>query len=414
MSAPSVRARVLRRAAWRAVEALESRTLLSSVSGTVYADANANGAWDSGEAALSTPAVTVYADLNHAGHFESGDPSATTSSGAYTLTLASSPDAYTIAVEPVGGRVLSSGSRSVSLPADSSTATADFGEAPLPLTGLAASSISSGEIDLAWSLDAAYSGSGTGIEVDRSIDGSSFSTLATLSNTASGYQDTTVNSDTRYWYQVKEASGFAFDTPASNTADAYSAPAAPSSVNSSIDGSNTVTLNWTNNASSATTFTVGRSSDGGSTFSDFTPTGAGVTTWTDATAARETGYVYRVIARDNGQSSTASHDRRGHAAGGPVGAKRFGDDQRGHGFGLPGLDEQFLLFDRLYRHPHGQRHLGLHDAGNDDFHQLLGFDPVRRQLHLRRDRHGQWRGLDAGDPRGQHAAGRTERPGFQH
>ncbi len=55
-----------------------------SVSGTVFADANANGKPDSGEAGLA--GVTVYDDANNDGKLDDGEPSVVTSStGAYTL-----------------------------------------------------------------------------------------------------------------------------------------------------------------------------------------------------------------------------------------------------------------------------------------------------------------------------------------
>src|SRR5580704_15782803 len=47
------RAAVVRWAAWRCVEALESRTLLSTVSGTVYSDVSLNGSYGGGDPALA-------------------------------------------------------------------------------------------------------------------------------------------------------------------------------------------------------------------------------------------------------------------------------------------------------------------------------------------------------------------------
>ena len=56
-----------------------------SISGTVFADTNANGIQDSGETGI--PGVTVFIDVANAGVFKTGDPQTTTnSSGNYTFT----------------------------------------------------------------------------------------------------------------------------------------------------------------------------------------------------------------------------------------------------------------------------------------------------------------------------------------
>ncbi len=67
------------------IDPLESRLLLSTVSGTAYADFNANGVRDAGEPALA--GWTVYIDANHNLKLDAGDVSTTTSSaGLYTFT----------------------------------------------------------------------------------------------------------------------------------------------------------------------------------------------------------------------------------------------------------------------------------------------------------------------------------------
>jgi CSLREA domain-containing protein len=56
----------------------------ATVSGTVFNDANGDGAQDNGEAGLA--AVQVYLDLGNVGHFVTGDPTTMTSAnGGYTL-----------------------------------------------------------------------------------------------------------------------------------------------------------------------------------------------------------------------------------------------------------------------------------------------------------------------------------------
>lgn len=76
--------------------------LVSSITGTVFADTNNDGVQDNGETGLA--GVTVYADLNSDGKLDPGDPSATTAAdGSYTLTGLTAGTTYTIReVVPTG------------------------------------------------------------------------------------------------------------------------------------------------------------------------------------------------------------------------------------------------------------------------------------------------------------------------
>jgi hypothetical protein len=74
-----------------------------TVTGTIYNDANANGAMDSGEAGVA--GFTVYADLKHDGTLDAGDPSAVSDpAGNYTLAgVPADGNSYSIRVVPNPG-----------------------------------------------------------------------------------------------------------------------------------------------------------------------------------------------------------------------------------------------------------------------------------------------------------------------
>jgi len=104
----------------------------SSITGTVFNDANNNGVQDSGEMGLA--GVTVYADLNHDSKLDPGDPSTTTAAdGSYVLSGLTAGTTYTIReVVPAGyGETAPSGYSAQVTAAAASVAGPTFGDAPL-------------------------------------------------------------------------------------------------------------------------------------------------------------------------------------------------------------------------------------------------------------------------------------------
>src|SRR5687767_2826932 len=72
-------------------ERLELRTLLATVSGTIFEDLDADGAWSSGEPRWTSSAVRVYYDANGNGSLDPLGAEASvlsdTTNGNYTLTF---------------------------------------------------------------------------------------------------------------------------------------------------------------------------------------------------------------------------------------------------------------------------------------------------------------------------------------
>jgi hypothetical protein len=84
-----------------ALERLEPRALLASLSGVVFDDPNSNGVRDAGEIGLA--GITVYLDQNRNGVFDPGEISATTASnGAYAFSNLPA-GSYTVRQEGVAG-----------------------------------------------------------------------------------------------------------------------------------------------------------------------------------------------------------------------------------------------------------------------------------------------------------------------
>jgi len=102
-----------------------------SISGTVYRDADNDGARDSGEAGIA--GVNVYLDANGNGRPDAGERTATTdAAGRYTLSPLTS-GAYTVRLVTPAGLVRTApgeGSYSVKLGAGKNVAGRDFGAVP--------------------------------------------------------------------------------------------------------------------------------------------------------------------------------------------------------------------------------------------------------------------------------------------
>jgi hypothetical protein len=88
--------------------------------------------------------------------------------------------------------------------------------APAAPTNLVASAASSSAIDLSWNNPA---GLLTSIRIERSLDGSHFTTLKVLGGTATSYSDTGLSASTKYYYRVYAAND-AGESPASGIAGA--------------------------------------------------------------------------------------------------------------------------------------------------------------------------------------------------
>lgn len=87
-------------------------------------------------------------------------------------------------------------------------------------SGLSATAIDSGQIDLAWTDESADE---TGFKIQRSTDGVTFTDLDTAAAEAESYSDTTCAANTRYWYKVC-ATNAGGDSAYTTAANAKTAP----------------------------------------------------------------------------------------------------------------------------------------------------------------------------------------------
>lgn len=161
-------------------------------------------------------------------------------------------------------------------------------------SGLTASANSPINISLSWTDNESTA---TGYLVQRSIDGKTFATIATLNSAdADSYTDAAAYSGRANYYRVRAFAGAnssAFTAVASVTTAAL---AAPSALAAAASAPNTVSLTWTDNDANATGYVVQRSTDGKTFVNIATLNSAVAASYTDNAAASGHTNYYRVRA----------------------------------------------------------------------------------------------------------------------
>ncbi|MBI2919121.1 MAG: fibronectin type III domain-containing protein [Chloroflexi bacterium] len=172
--------------------------------------------------------------------------------------------------------------------------------APSALGGVV---VSATRIDLTWT-DSADNESG--FRIERSTDGTSFTTLDTVAAGAAALSDTTVTAGGTYFYRVVAFNG-AGDSAASNVLEmAVLAPAQPTALSATIFSTTQVDLTWTNNVTNATEFRIMRSTDGTNFTLLDTVAGPNVTTYSNTGLTAGDAFWYQVVAANSVGSSAPS------------------------------------------------------------------------------------------------------------
>ncbi|AYQ35577.1 fibronectin type III domain-containing protein [Runella sp. SP2] len=176
---------------------------------------------------------------------------------------------------------------------------------PRPPSGLTATATSSSQINLSWTDNASDE---TGIEIERSTDGTNFAKIADVGANTTTYSNTGLNASTRYWYRVRAANS-AGASSYTNVADAttqappVTIPRPPSGLTATATSSSQINLSWTDNASDETGFEIERSTDG-TNFAKIADVGANTTTYSNTGLNASTRYWYRVRAKNSAGASS--------------------------------------------------------------------------------------------------------------
>jgi subtilase family serine protease len=169
-------------------------------------------------------------------------------------------------------------------------------------TGLTAKAVSATQVNLAWSNSNA-SGVTSNVVQRSANGGSTWTTLGSVSATATTYTDSTASAGTTYSYRVYASNG-SVNSATSNVASVTTIPAAPQNVAATAASASQINVTWSNVAG-ATGFRVDRSTDG-ATWSTVGTVGSGVTSFANTGLAAGTTYSYRVLATNGSGTSAAS------------------------------------------------------------------------------------------------------------
>jgi titin len=163
------------------------------------------------------------------------------------------------------------------------------------------------QIVLSWTNN---SSSQTANEVLRSLDGVSFSHLASTTATSTSYTDTSVAAATTYYYQVRAYNTVGYsgvsNTASDTTADVPAVPTMTSATTVTGTSTSQIDLVWADNSGNENNFFVERSTVSSTTgFAFISAKSANVTTHTDTNiSTTTTTYYYRVYAA-NGYGNSA-------------------------------------------------------------------------------------------------------------
>ncbi|HET6251018.1 MAG TPA: fibronectin type III domain-containing protein, partial [Tepidisphaeraceae bacterium] len=174
---------------------------------------------------------------------------------------------------------------------------------PATPTGITASASSDTSITVGWTNASAVAG---GFIVQRSTDGTTFTTIATPDAGATSFLDTGLSENTAYYYRIEAVGPGGLDSTPSTVTNAVTNPSAPSNVVTTARSTSRIDLSWTNNSADATGYIVQRSSGGADFITVGTPSGIGSTQFSDTGLVEGITYTYRVEAVDTSTMSAFS------------------------------------------------------------------------------------------------------------
>lgn len=178
--------------------------------------------------------------------------------------------------------------------------------APVAPADLTATAKSISQIDLAWTDN---SNNEAGFLIEQSPDGTTWSTLVTAAENATGYSHTGLSTKTTYFYRVRAQNtyGNSAFTSSVNSTTLDIPPVAPGSLTATAFSENQINLSWTDNSNNETGFKIERSADGGTSWAVLATVASDVTAYSNTGLHASLTYHYRIVAINSGGNSDYSN-----------------------------------------------------------------------------------------------------------
>jgi hypothetical protein len=179
---------------------------------------------------------------------------------------------------------------------------------PNPPSGLTVTATAYNRVDLGWSDN---SGNESGVKVERSPDGVTWTEIASLAANSTSYSDTSVAANTTYNYRVRAFNSAGF-SPYSNLAATTTPPppqppAAPTGLTATAVSSSQINLTWVDNATNESGTAIERSLDGATGWTQIATVAAGATAYSNVGLPASSTYFYRVRAYNSNGNSAYSN-----------------------------------------------------------------------------------------------------------
>lgn len=254
---------------------------------------------DAGQIGINVSVLATFNDLDaklqlfdaNGGLIATADPStsfgasitATVAAGSYRVAVSSHGGYGDVGQYAVGGTIVVS-TNSVGAPSN-----------------LVAATQSISQINLSW-ID--NSTNETGFRVDRSLDGATWTTIATLGANSTIFSALDLTAGTNYVFRVS-----AFNTTSvsdfSNIVTTATLALAPANLTATAVSSSRIDLTWSN-VSGETGYKIERSTDG-TNWTQIATTSANITSYSNTGLNSATTYSYRVKANNAGGDSASSN-----------------------------------------------------------------------------------------------------------
>src|SRR4030042_595233 len=184
-------------------------------------------------------------------------------------------------------------------------------------SNLAATAISSSQINLSWTDSSTKATQEDGCEIERAPTATgTWTKIAEVGTDVRSYSNTGLNASTTYYYRVRskkiknkattEYSAYS-NTASATTPSGTTLPSAPSSLSATAASSSQINLTWADNSSNETGFKIDRATSSTGPWSQIATVGANVTSYQNTGLTASTTYYYHVHAYNTAGDSAASN-----------------------------------------------------------------------------------------------------------